>query len=229
MREERNVGLGQGLFDYGKRPATEVREALKKDVHQLRQETAGQAQRIAELEKELSQVKAEEDLIRETILDAKHLSKHLLAEARRKASELVATAEKDMTERYDRICLEISELKAERERLQDLKGTLVTDLEDLLATYRERVFALAPSREVEFVEAEVSEAEPRSPDGVTETGQSKQRIVLPRATPKEALEALEIWEPPMTSNRLFESLTSEEKLATSDSSWSERISVIPPN
>lgn len=74
--------LKQNFFGYTKQSVNAAIEALEMEARQLKAEVKEQDEQILQLTEAINNTKAEEELIREAIIDAKQLSHRLVNEAK---------------------------------------------------------------------------------------------------------------------------------------------------
>lgn len=159
--------LRRGWFGYSRRSVEQAVAALKQEASQLRQVMEKKEEQITALQDELSQMKVTENLIPEAIIDAKQMAQRLLTEAHLKAAGMVEEAERTMKEQYERLRVEAEEIEASRLTLEGHKLALKTDLEALIASYREKILV---------VETQSQEDMEQAPSVSTD---EKKQIVLP--------------------------------------------------
>lgn len=133
--------LRYSLWGYNTREVGESISDLEEEIRQLRDQNASQVRELDDLRNQLRKSKAEEELIREAIVDAKHLSKRLVREAKEKATELLFEAEKDITEQFEDFDKSLKTLNSLREHLVNQKANLEQELKDTLERYRESLKA----------------------------------------------------------------------------------------
>lgn len=128
--------LKQNFFGYTKQSVNAAIEALEMEARQLKAEVKEQDEQILQLTEAINNTKAEEELIREAIIDAKQLSHRSVNEAKLKCKELVTDAEKSMQTQFEEFKGSLIELEASRQDLALKKETLYQELEATLHRYQ---------------------------------------------------------------------------------------------
>lgn len=174
--------LKHSLFGYNAKEVETAMKSLKADLRYLRQENEKQARQIEDLSRELRKAKAEEELIREAIVDAKHLSKRLVREAKEQATEILFEAERDISEQFVQFETSMTALNDMREHIVDQKERLRQELEEVVERYRRALDDVeTQSGTFNQINDDIEDTFDEAENIVTST---KQVIFLPKALPK---------------------------------------------
>lgn len=123
------------LFGYRPREVEEKLALLDKEVCELRNKNAAQEQTIAEMKDKLKQAEKDEEVIKETIIDAKHLSKRLVREAKEQAADMLQDAEKQIQEQFAQFAITMATLTDLKNKVIAQKNELTKELNDTLYRY----------------------------------------------------------------------------------------------
>ena len=94
--------IRKSLFGYHKKEVEDLVEKLEKDKELLKQELTGKSEAIEQLNAQLYKYRSQEELISESIIDAKQLSKQLVEEAKQQATEMIDAANKTISDEFER-------------------------------------------------------------------------------------------------------------------------------
>ncbi|HFI0563919.1 TPA: DivIVA domain-containing protein [Streptococcus suis] len=123
------------LFGYRPREVEEKLALLDKEICELRNKNAAQEQTIAEMKDKLKQAEKDEEVIKETIIDAKHLSKRLVREAKEQAADMLQDAEKQIQEQFAQFAITMATLTDLKNKVIAQKNELTKELNDTLYRY----------------------------------------------------------------------------------------------
>lgn len=123
------------LFGYRPREVEEKLALLDKEICELRNKNAAQEQTIAEMKDKLKQAEKDEEVIKETIIDAKHLSKRLVREAKEQAADMLQDAEKQIQEQFAQFAITMATLTNLKNKVIAQKNELTKELNDTLYRY----------------------------------------------------------------------------------------------
>ncbi|MFA9414233.1 DivIVA domain-containing protein [Streptococcus sp. E29BA] len=129
----------RSLFGYKVRDVDKAVKFLKAELRQLKQQNDEYLRQIKHLTDELRKAKAEEELIRDAIIDAKHLSKRLVREAKEQATEMLFEAERDINKQFVQFEENMSVLKHMHANIVSQKQALKQELETTIDRYKEMV------------------------------------------------------------------------------------------
>ena len=123
------------LFGYRPREVEEKLALLDKEICELRNKNAAQEQTIAEMKDKLKQAEKDEEVIKEAIIDAKHLSKRLVREAKEQAADMLQDAEKQIQEQFAQFAITMATLTDLKNKVIAQKNELTKELNDTLYRY----------------------------------------------------------------------------------------------
>lgn len=179
--------LRHSLFGYNTREVNDSIKALKEDLRYLKGENEKYVRQIEELTLQLRKSKAEEELIRDAIVDAKHLSKRLVREAKEQATEILFEAERDINDQFVQFEQSMSSLKVLRDTIVRQKQELKKELVATIDRYRNVVEEVdQTSYQFDHIEEVIEENFQEAEEVATA---SKQVIFLPKPLKKTVAEA----------------------------------------
>ncbi|HFI0695864.1 TPA: hypothetical protein ACGO4F_001981 [Streptococcus suis] len=123
------------FWGYTQKSVDEAIKWMKEKIHILEDLVIERDLEIDRLRNQLKRAKAEEELIKEAILDARTLSKKMLEEARNEANSLMSTVETDMVDNFNRIEQKISHIKGLREHYFVSEKKMQEELRAILNQY----------------------------------------------------------------------------------------------
>ncbi|HEL1662462.1 TPA: DivIVA domain-containing protein [Streptococcus suis] len=128
--------MKKSLFGYHPREVEKKLGILEKEIYELRDKNSEQGQVIAELKEKLIKAEFEEDIIKEAIIDAKHLSKRLIREAKEQAAEMLQDAEKKIEDQFAQFETTMATLNDMKNKVIAQKNELTKELNDIVYRYR---------------------------------------------------------------------------------------------
>ncbi|MCK3935180.1 DivIVA domain-containing protein [Streptococcus suis] len=170
--------MRKSLFGYHSRDVDQQVEMLEKEVRELRRQCLEQEGLISDLKEQLRRAKMEEDLIKEAIVDAKHLSKRLVQEAKEQATEIIYDAEKQITDQFDQFDRTMTTLNGLKDKVLAQKDDLTKELNETLDRYK-RVINEEDSQNFQLIDEAMEDTIQQSEEIVKA---SKQVIFLPKVT-----------------------------------------------
>lgn len=172
----------RSLFGYNVRQVEEAFRTLTAELNQLKTAKEQQSKEIEDLTAQLRKVKAEEELIRDAIIDAKHLSKRLVREAKEQATEMLFEAERDISQQFVQFEQNMTSLKDMHQRIVTQKHALKQELEATIERYRDMVADVDHGGgQFDTIKEEMDTGFEQVADL---TISSKQKIFLPKALQK---------------------------------------------
>ncbi|HEM2816033.1 TPA: DivIVA domain-containing protein [Streptococcus suis] len=168
--------MRKSLFGYHSRDVDQQVEMLEKEVRELRRQCLEQEGLISDLKEQLRRAKMEEDLIKEAIVDAKHLSKRLVQEAKEQATEIIYDAEKQITDQFDQFDRTMTTLNGLKDKVLAQKDDLTKELNETLDRYK-RVINEEDSQNFQLIDEAMEDTIQQSEEIVKA---SKQVIFLPK-------------------------------------------------
>lgn len=175
--------IKRSFLGYNAHNVDEMIQSLKSELRYLQRENERQAQQIEDLTQELRKAKAEQELIGDAVIDAKHLSKRLVREAKEQATEMLFVAELDIKEQFAQFEQSMSTLKAMRDNIVQQKELLKNEIEEMIMRYRSALLdVVEKDTNVEQLSLTIDTQFEEIEEVMTAT---KQVIVLPKKLTRE--------------------------------------------
>ena len=128
--------IRKSLFGYHKKEVEDLLKKLEKEKELLKQELTGKSEAIEQLNAQLYKYRSQEELISESIIDAKQLSKQLVEEAKQQATEMIDAANKTISDEFERFNQTMDTLNEMKNKVVAQKAELSKELQELLLRYK---------------------------------------------------------------------------------------------
>ena len=128
--------IRKSLFGYHKKEVEDLVRKLEKDKELLKQELTGKSEAIEQLNAQLYKYRSQEELISESIIDAKQLSKQLVEEAKQQATEMIDAANQTISDEFERFNQTMKTLNELKEKVVAQKTELSKELQEILLRYK---------------------------------------------------------------------------------------------
>ena len=128
--------IRRSLFGYKKREVDDLISRLEGEKAHLKQELEGKSEMIEQLNAQLYKYRSQEELISESIIDAKQLSKQLVEEAKQQATEMIDAANKTISDEFERFNQTMDTLNEMKNKVVAQKAELSKELQELLLRYK---------------------------------------------------------------------------------------------
>ena len=128
--------IRKSLFGYHKKEVEALVKKFEKDNELLKQELTGKSEAIEQLSAQLYKYRSQEELISESIIDAKKLSKQIVEEAKQQATEMIDAANKTISDEFERFNQTMKTLNESKDRVVAQKTELSKELQELLLRYK---------------------------------------------------------------------------------------------
>ena len=154
--------IRKSLFGYHKKEVEDLVRKLEKDKELLKQELTGKLETIEQLNAQLYKYRSQEELISESIIDAKQLSKQLVEEAKQQATEMIDAANKTISDEFERFNQTMDTLNEMKNKVVAQKTELSKELQELLLRYK-NAFEISETEDFtrikEHLEEEITHSE----------------------------------------------------------------------
>lgn len=174
--------LRRTLWGYSPKEVDHLLASLREDNQRLGEQSTRQMREIEELLSQLRQAKEEEELIRESIVDAKRVAAKVVQDAQKEADSMMSAAKQEIAQQFEAFKESIDALSEMRDYLIGQKGELERELRATVRRYADKLAETtrADSGVIEDILQSIEE-------GIEETEEmlkaSKQVITLPRDLP----------------------------------------------
>ena len=128
--------IRRSLFGYHKKEVEDLVKKLEQENKLLKQELTGKSEAIEQLNAQLYKYRSQEELISESIIDAKQLSKQLVEEAKQQATEMIDAANKTISDEFERFNQTMDTLNEMKNKVVAQKAELSKELQELLLRYK---------------------------------------------------------------------------------------------
>ena len=128
--------IRKSLFGYHKKDVEDLVEKLEQENKILKQELTGKSETVEQLNAQLYKYRSQEELISESIIDAKQLSKQLVEEAKQQATEMIDAANKTISDEFERFNQTMDTLNEIKNKVVAQKVELSKELQELLLRYK---------------------------------------------------------------------------------------------
>ena len=128
--------IRKSLFGYHKKDVEDLVEKLEQENKILKQELTGKSEAIEQLNAQLYKYRSQEELISESIIDAKQLSKQLVEEAKQQATEMIDAANKTISDEFERFNQTMDTLNEIKNKVVAQKVELSKELQEILLRYK---------------------------------------------------------------------------------------------
>ena len=154
--------IRKSLFGYHKKDVEDLVEKLEQENKILKQELTGKLETIEQLNAQLYKYRSQEELISESIIDAKQLSKQLVEEAKQQATEMIDAANKTISDEFERFNQTMDTLNEMKNKVVAQKTELSKELQELLLRYK-NAFEISETEDFtrikEHLEEEITHSE----------------------------------------------------------------------
>ena len=154
--------IRRSLFGYDKKEVEDLVKKLEQENKLLKQELTGKSEAIEQLNAQLYKYRSQEELISESIIDAKQLSKQLVEEAKQQATEMIDAANKTISDEFERFNQTMDTLNEMKNKVVAQKTELSKELQELLLRYK-NAFETSETEDFtrikEHFEEEISQSE----------------------------------------------------------------------
>ena len=128
--------IRKSVFGYHKKEVEDLVRKLEKEKELLKQELTGKSEAVEQLNAQLYKYRSQEELISESIIDAKQLSKQLVEEAKQQATEMIDAANKTISEEFERFNKTMDTLNEIKNKVVAQKVELSKELQEILLRYK---------------------------------------------------------------------------------------------
>ena len=128
--------IRKSVFGYHKKEVEDLVRKLEKEKELLKQELTGKSEAVEQLNAQLYKYRSQEELISESIIDAKQLSKQLVEEAKQQATEMIDAANKTISDEFERFNQTMDTLNEIKNKVVAQKVELSKELQEILLRYK---------------------------------------------------------------------------------------------
>ena len=128
--------IRRSLFGYDKKEVEALVRSLEKENEKLKKELVEKTETTDQLRAQVQKFRSKEELISESIIDAKQLSKQLVEEAKQQATEMIDAANKTISDEFERFNQTMDTLNEMKNKVVAQKTELSKELQELLLRYK---------------------------------------------------------------------------------------------
>ena len=128
--------IRRSLFGYDKKEVEAFVRSLEKENEKLKKELVEKTETTDQLRAQVQKFRSKEELISESIIDAKQLSKQLVEEAKQQATEMIDAANKIISDEFERFNQTMDTLNEMKNKVVAQKTELSKELQELLLRYK---------------------------------------------------------------------------------------------
>ena len=128
--------IRRSLFGYDKKEVEAFVKSLEKENEKLKKELVEKTETTDQLRAQVQKFRSKEELISESIIDAKQLSKQLVEEAKQQATEMIDAANKTISDEFERFNQTMDTLNEMKNKVVAQKTELSKELQELLLRYK---------------------------------------------------------------------------------------------
>ena len=111
-------------------------KSLEKENEKLKKELVEKTETTDQLRAQVQKFRSKEELISESIIDAKQLSKQLVDEAKQQATDMINAANQTIADEFERFNQTMRTLNELKEKVVAQKTELSKELQELLLRYK---------------------------------------------------------------------------------------------
>ena len=154
--------IRRSLFGYDKKEVEAFVKSLEKENEKLKKELVEKTETTDQLRTQVQKFRSKEELISESIIDAKQLSKQLVDEAKQQATDMINAANQTIADEFERFNQTMRTLNELKEKVVAQKTELSKELQELLLRYK-NAFETSETEDFtrikEHFEEEISQSE----------------------------------------------------------------------
>lgn len=128
--------IRRSLFGYDKKEVEAFVKSLEKENEKLKKELVEKNETTDQLRAQVQKFRSKEELISESIIDAKLLSKQLVDEAKQQATDMINAANQTIADEFERFNQTMRTLNELKEKVVAQKTELSKELQELLLRYK---------------------------------------------------------------------------------------------